>query len=300
MTVIDENIRIAYATDDGNASTVLYFDCDLQGQTLRGPESISTPGLNASSPVLLSTSPGVISCIYVEEHYDSQELFLRYDLDFVTPDIPRLKKFIESLDRAMLAGNGSRDELIEKLDRIIAFLENKNETAAVEEALALKASIEAYFVYAPYADQESIQGSKDKIKKNLDSVKKDAGSGEIIVTSLPPEPGFDVTLSISTITSSSAQASWSTYYRTIYSGYVLWGTSLDAINNRVNGTLSGNTFSATISGLATNTTHYVIGHIVAQTFYGTEDIFSPFTSFKTYPTVLHIYSISVSLSLAQR
>jgi hypothetical protein len=49
MMVLDDNIRIAYALDDGNASTIFSLDCDMQDQSVRGPEAISTPGLNASS-----------------------------------------------------------------------------------------------------------------------------------------------------------------------------------------------------------------------------------------------------------
>ncbi|HNU36260.1 MAG TPA: hypothetical protein PKJ15_06640, partial [Methanomassiliicoccales archaeon] len=296
MMVLDDNIRIAYAKDDGNKSTVLYLDCDLQGQTVRGPEAISTPGLNASSPLLLSTSPGVISCIYVEEHYDSQELFLKYDMDFVIPDIPRLKKFIRSLGEDTLSeGNISREKLIEKLDRIVAFLDNKNEAAAVEEALELKASIEVYFVYAPYADQETIQGSKDKIKKNLDTVKKD-DAPDVIIMSPPPVPGFDVNLYEQYVTNNQAELRmYLVVSGTPISGYMMWGAS-STLTNRVNCTSSGNTFIGVMANLNPNTTYYAKGYITASIFGGTSTKSSQTLIFKTFPSVLHIYSISVSVS----
>jgi hypothetical protein len=294
MTVLDENIRIAYAIDDENTSAVLYFDCDLQGQIVRDIEAISTLGLNASSPVLITTSPGVISILYVEEHYDAQELFLRYDIDFVIPDIPRLKKFIESLDEGILIeGNGSREKLIGKLDRIISYLENKNETAAIEDALTLKASIEAYFVYVPYADQETIQGSKDKIKKNLDSVKKD-DSNDIIIMSLPPSD-LNVVLSVQSITD--VQSVLRMYLYSLgnpISGYITWGSSSSSLPNTIN--CAGSPLSATITGLNPNSTYYARGYMRVSTQSGEVTAVSQQISFNTYPSVLHVYSISVSLS----
>ncbi|MCG7845162.1 MAG: hypothetical protein MIO90_07015, partial [Methanomassiliicoccales archaeon] len=108
MSPVGDSIRIAYAIENSNGSAVCITDLDQQSQIVVGPQMISTPGLNARSPIVFSTSPGVISCIYVEEHYDSQELFLKYDMDFTIPDIPHLKKYIESLDPAMLVeGNVS-------------------------------------------------------------------------------------------------------------------------------------------------------------------------------------------------
>ncbi|MBP7086771.1 MAG: hypothetical protein KBA58_01765 [Methanomassiliicoccales archaeon] len=296
MAVLADHLRIAYAIDDGNESTIFSLDCDMQGQVVRGPDAVSTPSLDAGSPVLLSTSSGAISCIYVEEHHDSQELFLKYDMDFVIPEIPRLKKFIESLDEDMLAeGNSSREKLIEKLDRVIAFLEKRNETAAVEEALALKESIEAYFVYAPYADLDAVQGPKNKIIKNLDTVKKDYSSGEVIVTSLPGGPTLPriyVTSSVSSITSTSAKVTWAYRYSGSDSGYIMWGTSANALTNRIEGTrMVGETFTASINGLSISTQYFVSAHIVD----GSSDYKTALPNFfTTYPNDLTITSIAVS------
>ncbi|MCX6650482.1 MAG: hypothetical protein NT131_02335, partial [Methanomassiliicoccales archaeon] len=301
MIVTDGSIRIAYAVETSDRSGVYDLECDLQGRVKRDAEIISTPGLGSSAPVVFVTAPGVISCVYAEEHYDSQELFLKQDLDFVIPDIPRLKKYIEALDPIMFSeGNVSIQKLMDKLDKVIAQLEEKSEATALTEALSLRTSLATYFVYAPYADLGGIEEVKNKIKKNLDTI-DDPSDGFTVMSNIIPDPvPGDTTVyfsRLSAVTNTTAEAVWILSDGIAVSGYILWGNSPTNLSNRLNGSLVytphtlSTTFAANITGLSENTTYYASCHVIT----GTYDLESYYPSpFRTYPGTIYLHSISVS------
>jgi len=86
LSASHNSIRISYTTESSNGSNVHVVECSPIGDS--GEDAlISTPGLDAASPFMFSVEGGSFSCLYVEEHDGTKELFLRHDIDYVVADI---------------------------------------------------------------------------------------------------------------------------------------------------------------------------------------------------------------------
>ncbi|HNU36393.1 MAG TPA: hypothetical protein PKJ15_07325, partial [Methanomassiliicoccales archaeon] len=166
IAISGPELRIAYVVLNEGELSVWALDCDPQGNADANAR-LSTPGLDAGSPVIISTCPGSFSCVYVEEHHGSQELFLRFDFDFSIVDVTRMPEFIDSLEGWMFAnGNASRAALKGRMNAILAHRGNSNEALAIENATALAEDLRTYFVSTPYDDLEKVEDAVNIIEDN--------------------------------------------------------------------------------------------------------------------------------------
>ncbi|KAF5074010.1 hypothetical protein DSECCO2_185120 [anaerobic digester metagenome] len=303
---------ISYTVLNEGELSVWALECDLMGNT-NGNVRLSTPGLDARSPVLFSTYPGSFSCLYVEGHHGSRELFLRFDIDFSIVDVTRMPEFIDSLEGWMFAnGNGSRSALKGRMNAVLAHRGNSNEALAIENATALAGELRSYFVSTPYDGLEQVDDAVDTIENNLGSV---IDTGAISVMSLPgpfDPPGGTIYYE-NVFVFNSFEPINDTAFNVVWCyqlggrvptkivgdlGYLMWGTTGSALTNRVNGTLIDPLlrmtvgYEANITGLSSNVTYYLQGYVVdGSTIYT-----SPVKSFSPYPGSMTISSISVSIA----
>ncbi|MBI0581755.1 MAG: pre-peptidase C-terminal domain-containing protein [Methanomassiliicoccales archaeon] len=305
-------VRIAYVETSNEGSSVWVVRCDQQGNA-HNKMQISTPGLSASFPVVFTTYPGSFSCAYSEEHFETQELFVRHDMDFSIADISRLPDFIDSLDPVMFAdGNGTRAEIKGHVNVIISHLDNRDDAMAVESATALMDDLGSFFVYAPYDNLVEVEGTRMTIAANLATVGDPSGSASIMSLSDPFDPPggtiiyesvfvFDVFEALSNTTFNVQWhyqlGGWGPMPIIGDSGHLMWGTSGSNMTIRVNGSLIPDRLSiaqyrynANITGLSSNTTYYLKGYVID----GTITYSSTIRAFTPYPNVLNIGSISVS------
>ncbi|MCX6651180.1 MAG: hypothetical protein NT131_05955, partial [Methanomassiliicoccales archaeon] len=306
------SLRIAYAVVTEERSSVYVAECDLQGNA-GIVKCISTSGLDALTPVVFFTSPGSFSCVYAEEHSDTQELFLRQDIDYVVPDIARLPGFISSIDHWMFRdGNDSESELRGRVNIILAHRKNNSEALAKENATALENDLDSYFVSVPYANLDEVEDVKSVIGSNLASVDDPSGSISLLSTTDDPGGGTvayeDVfVFDLEAVTNTTVNAAW--YYQEGglapnivigTSGHLMWGTSSSNLTNMVNGTdiggrenlTFGSVYSANITGLSSSTTYYAQAYVVTNT----TTYSSTVKSFSSYPSTLIIQNMSVTTS----
>ncbi|MDD1772003.1 MAG: fibronectin type III domain-containing protein [Methanomassiliicoccales archaeon] len=293
------SLRIAYTVVTDGCSSVYVTECDLQGNA-GDAKQISTSGLDAFSPAIFSITSGSFSCVYAEEHSDTQELFMSQDIEYVVPDITRLSSYISSIDHKKFRhGNNSMSELNERIGNIIAHRNNSEEALAIENASDLRDELDSYFVSTPYADLDGIEDVQDVIVRNLVSVSATA-TDDVSTTGITSTVGasgfFSSLLSscvISDITNSTATAQWTSSSMAIM--YVLWGTSTSTLPNYAVATMSQNwgtnDYTAPITGLSSNTTYYAIQSTTTSYW---ENIWTSPTSFMTYPDQISIYSISIT------
>jgi len=305
-------LRIAYTVLNEGELNVWALDCDLLGNTDTNIR-LSTSGLDARMPVIFSTYPGSFSCIYVEEHYDSQELFLRFDIDFSIVDVTRMPEFINSLDGWMFAnGNESRSALKGRINAILAHRGNSNDALAIENATALAEELRSYFASPPYENLEEVDDAIGVIEDNLGSV-IDPGSISVMYIPGPFDPPGGTIfyndvfyfINFGPINNTAFNVQWCyqlggwgpTYIVGDY-GYLMWGLAESTLTNRINGTyidapigfITPASYVANITGLSSGTTYYLQGYVVD----GSTVYTSPVRSFSPYPESMTIDSISVS------
>ncbi len=312
IAISGPELRIAYTVLNEGERNVWALDCDLLGNADANVR-LSTPGLDARSPMIFSTCPGSFSCIYVEEHHSSQELFLRFDIDFSIADVTRMPEFIDSLEGWMFAnGNGSRSALKGRMNAILAHRGNSNEALAIENATALAEELRSYFVSTPYDDLENVDYAVNIIEDNLVSL---IDPGTISIMSLPDplQPPGGTIFYEDVFLFNVFEPINNTAFNVVWcyqlggraptnivgdSGYLMWGTTESTMTNRVNGTLVnphvhltiGYCYEANITGLSSNVTYYLQGYVID----GSTVYTSPVRSFSPYPGSMTISSVSVS------
>jgi hypothetical protein len=325
LAASDNSIRISYTTGSSNVSNVHVVECSPLGD-FGEDVLISTPGLNAASPIMFSIEDGTFSCLYVEEHDDTNELFLRHDIDYKIANIARLPGYISSLDLWMFYhGNDSVSELRGRLNIVMDHHDRSHEALAIENATQLGNDLDAYFVSAPYADLDKVDEAQDIIASNLASISFSEIGGAIVMSLPPSGPGGTImyedsfVLSLESLTNTTINAQW--YFlaggraQTLelgISGHLMWGTTSANTSNRVNGSIissyplndpyfrpgignfteNGSRYSANITVPSSNITYFVRAYVVANSTTHSSDV----KFICPCPDSLYIMSMNVTTS----
>jgi hypothetical protein len=245
------------------------FDSDLKH--IEHLPEINTSNLSAGEPCIFAMLSGVVSCIYVESHVASDELFLFHDIEFVIPSIKHLKKVVTKLDAVLfINGDTSKTVLVNKIDEISELITNYSNEETVVAINDILSNVGNYFNGVPFSSDSKELKTKFFIEKQLKAIKDDIESENDEGLSLLNDNNAQVSILSSNVvyppvfedvTSTSVRVRWSTSFSVssvTTRNYAEYSISGESQYTRIYGTRTGSrSCQAEITGLIPGTTYDV-------------------------------------------
>ncbi len=245
------------------------FDSDLKH--IEHLPEINTSNLSAGEPCIFAMLSGVVSCIYVESHIASDELFLFHDIEFVIPSIKHLKKVVTKLDAVLfINGDTSKTVLVNKIDEISELITNCSNEETVVAINDILSNVGNYFNGVPFSSDSNELKTKFFIEKQLKAIKDDIESENDEGLSLLNDNNAQVSILSSNVvyppvfedvTSTSVRVRWSTSFSVssvTTRNYAEYSISGESQYTRIYGTRTGSrSCQAEITGLIPGTTYDV-------------------------------------------
>jgi len=294
ITACGTGFFVAWENDTKAWTEITASQLSSDGTIIIDAMRLSTDRVESACPSVTIDTNGEVAGIWVEEHYQTTELFFFQDILFKSLDIRSMAEYIASLDDDIFTSSSARSDLIASIELITGCMDNADDEGAITEIGSLLSKVDGFIGGATGNDLIDSFPVQIRIYDVLLSVRDALSSSEC-------PTGMAISNLASTRDSSSAVITWTT--SSDATSVVEYG--IDPSYGSIATGVSGTAHSVTITGLSASTTYYYKARSMstvdpsytassASTFM-TDDSLSFIRALGTDSDVIYISSSSVQI-----
>jgi phosphodiesterase/alkaline phosphatase D-like protein len=245
VTACSTGFFVAWENDTKAWTEITASQLSSDGTIIIDAMRLSTDRVESACPSVTTDANGEVVGIWVEEHYQTTELFFFQDILFKSLDIRSMAEYIASLDDDIFTSSTARSVLIASIELITGCMDNADDEGAITEIGSLLSKVDGFMGGATGNDLIDSFPVQIRIYDVLLSVRDTLSSSEC-------PTGMAISNLASAGDSNSAVITWTT--SSDATSVVEYG--IDPSYGSIATGVSGTSHTVTITGLSASTTYY--------------------------------------------